>query len=398
MTDLDARAEAFKFARLLGAAPESLRFLERQPAEETRHFRESVSDSLFNTHRHGLSRLARLSRLLPAGITARLTETLLGSRLAARVAGEVAPEAAVNLAQRLSTGFLTDVSLELDPRRAKAVVAGMPPKVVVPVALELVARREFITMGRFVDSLSKDALAAVIGAIKSDETLLRVGVFVENKSRLDAIVRLLPEARLRGTVKAAREHALWPEALTLISHLRDDLKGRLGDLAAEQAPEALEELAQLAQRDGLWRAVLIAVAGMSTDNQRRLVNVPVLQRPEVLAGIISAAQESDLWDKLLPLVALMTHGQREQLLEQAMEQPGDVLEGMLKAATANDLVPTAIEMLAGLPVEMQRRLGRKAAQDHRELYAQARRAADSLGLAGALSEVDLGYREALGSR
>ena len=397
MSDLDARAETAKLARLLGVPAESLAFLENAAAPATRQFRESVSDALYNRNRQNFERLARLSRVLPAGPTAKLTEDVLGATLAGRVAGELSPDAAVKLAERLSPKFLADVCLELDPRRAGPIIRRMPASVVVPVALLLAARKDFITMGRFVDSLAEDVLDAVIVAIKSDEVLLRTGFFVENKSRLDAVMRLLPAARLRGAILAAKEHALWPEALSLILHLKADLKGRLGNLVAEQSEEVLEDLAAAAQRQDLWPAMLEAVAAMTAENQRRVVNMPALQSPEVLTGIIVAANASKMWNTLLPLAPLMAPGQREQLVRIALEQPSALIRDLFGAAAQHDLWPAALGLLSELPEKIQQQLGRRAADGLRDVYAEIRRAAESLGMLASLSAVDVGYRAALGS-
>ena len=397
MSDLDARAEAEKFARVLGVSADVLRFLENVPADATRRFRESVSDALYNRNRHSFERLARLSRVLPAGPTAKLTEDVLGATLAGRVAGELSPDAAVKLAERLSSKFLADVCLELDPRRAGPIIRRMPASVVVPVALLLAARKDFITMGRFVDALAENVLGAVIAAIKSDEVLLRTGFFVENKSRLDAVMRLLPEARLRGAILAAKEHSLWPEALSLILHLNADLRGRLGNLVAEQSEDVLEDLAAAAQRQGLWPAMLDAVAAMTTKNQRRMVNTPALQSPEILTGIIVAANDSKMWSTLLPLAPLMAPGQREQLVRIALEQPSALIRDLFAATAQHDLWPTALGLLSELPEKTQQQLGRRAADGLRDVYAEIRRAAESLGLLASLSAVDVGYRDAAGS-
>src|SRR5205807_1863430 len=128
---------------------------------------------------------------------------------------------------------------------------------------------------------------------KSDEVLLRTGFFVENKSRLDAVMRLLPDARLRGAILAAKEHALWPEALSLIVHLTADFKGRLGNLVAEQSDDVLEDLAAAAQRD-LWPTAIGLLTELPEKIQQQLGTRAADGLRDVYAEIRRAAESLGL--------------------------------------------------------------------------------------------------------
>ena len=78
---------------------------------------------------------------------------LTGGMIDRLAALSLTPERAVDIARRLHTPFLADVCLELDPRHVRELIAAMPVKRIVEVAHELAARREYITMARFVDVL-----------------------------------------------------------------------------------------------------------------------------------------------------------------------------------------------------------------------------------------------------
>lgn len=299
MSNLEARAEAIKLARLLAAAPESLAFVEAQPPAASRAFREALTEALFNQHRPGFQRLAGLSKLLPAAITAKLSEHALGATVSGRVAGEMEPGRAVDIAKHLSTGFLADLTVQLDPKRASAVVAKMPSEIVVKTALELVKREDYITMGRFVDVLSEATLAAVIAAIPSDEALLRSGFFVENKSRLAMLAGLLPESRLVGTLRVAHQQQLWPEALALIAHVGETHQGRYGDLLAAEPVALIESLLATVSAQNLWPELLVPFVQMQPKNQKKLAGL--LAKPEWRREIEQAARASGNWQMLKPL-------------------------------------------------------------------------------------------------
>lgn len=83
---------------------------------------------------------------------------------------------------------------------------------------ELVRRREHVAMGRFVGHLSDASIQAALGAM-DNATLLRVGFVLEDKTRLERLIGLLPNSRMTGIIRAAAEANLWLEALDLLAHL-----------------------------------------------------------------------------------------------------------------------------------------------------------------------------------
>lgn len=361
MASLEARAETIKLARLLGQPPANFGYLQNQPAELTRNFREALSDALFDQHRQGFERLAKLSGLLPIAITAKLASTLLGATMSGRVAGELPPERAVKLAQKLPAEFLTRVCVELDPRRAEPLIQKMPADIVISVAHGLIAGEDYITMARFVGALPQAVLEQTIAAIESDEVLLRVGFFVENKAQLDAVIRLLDDARLHGAIQAATDHDLWPEALSLVAHIGDDLKGKLGNVVAGQDEAVLDGLADVAQQQQLWSAVLVAITSMTPDNQRKVVNLPSVTRREVLEAIIATAHEQAMWRQLVPLIGLMNDKHQHTVAEIALEQEPAMLDGLLTVVRDDDaLQANLLNAFTSLPQDTQTRLGEKA--------------------------------------
>ena len=145
---LRSRAEVIKLARLLRREPEQLEYLELVPPEDIRLLREQVTDMLFEAHDATLRRLAASSKLLPVGLVATLGQHAFGAMLSARIAGLLTLRRAVEIAAKMPPEFLADVAIELDPRRASEVIAGIPADQIEPVTRELVDRGEFVTMGR----------------------------------------------------------------------------------------------------------------------------------------------------------------------------------------------------------------------------------------------------------
>ncbi len=236
---LHGHAEVMKLARLLGREPDELAYLERLAPADLRALRDSVTETLYDANGSALGRLAAASRLLPAGVTATIGHRAFGPLLSARLAGLLDTDKAVDVATKLPPPFLADVAVELDPRRASALIAGIAPALIGQVTAELVARREYVTMGRFVGHLGDEAIAAAV-ATMDDEDLLQVAFVLEDESDLSRLFAKLPKGRSAGVIAAAAHDGLWLEALDLLNHLHKRQRKEMV-LAALALDEAAQE-------------------------------------------------------------------------------------------------------------------------------------------------------------
>lgn len=203
-TGVEVHAEIEKIARLLRTEPERLHYLQEVGAPGLRELREQLTERMFSAGRGTFAKLAAASRIVPASVAATISERAFGPLITARMSTAVEPPAAIAVAKRLSAGFLADVAVEMDPRRAAAVIGGLPAELIANASAELAARGEWVTMGRFVGHLSEEALAATT-ALLSDEELLRVALVTEEPRRLPAIFDSLDDQRRAALVSLARE-------------------------------------------------------------------------------------------------------------------------------------------------------------------------------------------------
>lgn len=335
MSRLDLQAETTRLARLLQVPEDQLGYLLPLGSEALRELRERVNATLFDETRSMFQRVAAASKLLPVAAIAKIGEKVFGPLLCARVAGMLAPERALEVALRLPDLFLADVSVQLDPRSAREVIGHMPADRVAAVAAILLQRRDYVTMGRFVDYLSRETIRSVLGSIRDDAALLHLAFYVENKARLNDIAGLLSTERLRRIVAVAESSNLWAEALALISHIEGDLQRRLGDIAAEHDETVLTRMLGIAQEQDLWDALLPVVGAMSQDKRQRLARLPALAEVPVLAAVIRAADGGGLWDRFLPLVAQMSEPARRAAAQAVEQQEPEVLLRLLQAVQSS---------------------------------------------------------------
>jgi hypothetical protein len=296
---LQARAEILKLARILEREPDQLVYLEQLSLTDLRTLRERITEYLWSAHGSMLGRLAAASRLLPTAVSAAISERAFGPVLSARMAGLVEPARAVDIAGRLSPSFLADVAVELDPRRANAMIAGIAPDQIGLVTRELLAREEYVTMGRFVGHLQDDAIIAAVQEMQEGE-LLRVAFVLEEKARLDRLVELLPEHRLVAIVQAASDEGLWVEALDLLENLGAERRDELVAGAVALDGAALEGLIAAVIEHELWEEVLVIAErdpALQGHLAERLSALPTDQR----RAVARRAGEAGAIERLGPL-------------------------------------------------------------------------------------------------
>ena len=275
MSDLLTRAELTRLARVLGATDASVQFLAARNHLELRQLEDRVSAALFDEHRKALQRIADASRLLPASLVAKMSELVFGPMLSARVSGLMPPDRAIEVAGRLRTKFLADVTIQLDPRSASELLARMPVTIVVEVAALLLQRGEYVTMGRFVDDLPDAAIRAVLERVQDDGALVRIAGYVERRERVMELIEMIPPDRLRRVVAAA---ATGPEevqlsGLVMMSQLSERQQGRVGDIAISLGAETVQALLAAASRAGASDMLRTVLRHVSADSRLALVKI-----------------------------------------------------------------------------------------------------------------------------
>lgn len=302
MSTLDVRVEVERLRRLLDAEPGRLAYLEAVPVADLRRLRDDVSDVLYEADAHRLHRVAAGAKLLPPPLAAAIGQHVFGPLLCARVAGRLDVARAVELAQRVPPAFLAEIAGHMDPRRASEVIGRLPIERVAGAARELAARGDHVAMAAFVEHLSDEAITSVVPLL-GDGDLLRIALCVESRRRLEELLALLGDERVRGMVRAAHEHALWPDALELVSGLGMKRRRQIAEIAASEDDEVLSGLVEAAVEHSLFERLLPIVAAMGEDDLHRFAALPAVQRKPALAGIVqAAAAQEELWPVLIPLV------------------------------------------------------------------------------------------------
>ena len=276
MSDLLTRAELVKLSRVLGTSEAAVAFLAKRNHLELRELEDRISAALFDEHRGALQRLADASRLLPASLVAKMSELVFGPVLSARVAGLMPPDRAIEVASKLKTKFLADVTMQLDPRSASELLARMPTKIIVDVATLLLQRNEYVTMGRFVDDLPDTAIRAVLERLHDDDAaFVRIASYVERRERCIELFEMVPPARLQRIVAVVADGTedLQAAGFAMMSQLSARQQGRVGDCAIALGPDKLQALTAAAGKLGANDVIRSVLGHISAGSKATLAKM-----------------------------------------------------------------------------------------------------------------------------
>lgn len=331
--ELARRAEIGKLATLIGVTPESLAELGGSAsADELHRLRRRINKTMFDEKRERFIRLERVTRLLPAGYLARLAMEAFGPLLSARVVAEMNPLRARNIARNVTAEFVADVAPLIDPEKVEALIPQLPTELIKDAALLLVEREDYVTMGRFGDALSAHQLRAVVSAIDDDAALLRTAFFIEKREQLSRIIHNIDNTRIARIMRRGTEANLLPEALFIIDHVTDELKGRLADIMGEQDEETLDKLVSVAHEELLWGPILRGLSNIHPRYRRKIVNLPKVKNEGLLGDLVRAAYEEGLLAVALPLARVMRPDYKRVVAHAALKQGAEVAEAALEAA------------------------------------------------------------------
>ena len=273
MSDLAVRAQLVRLSRLLNVEPEALDDLAGYDAAALARFRKQISTALFDEHRNLFAKLAQANKLLPLGVTAKMTTAVIGATLAGRVASEMEPKRAVALAEKLPFEFLAETCVAMDPQRAEAVVRAMPTQIVVGVSRALCAKCDYMTAATFVNVLDDDVIQAVMADNDNDADLLQIGFFIEDKARLEVLMAMMDDARIAGTMVTAEREGLWAQALAMMEGTSLATRARIGSIVAQHDDTLLAQLFAAAGAHQQWPLLLAAVPALPEGVQQRYLKL-----------------------------------------------------------------------------------------------------------------------------
>lgn len=286
------RSETLRLARVLGVEPEELDILQDAPVEALAELRTTVQDRLLERSREEFERAVALGDKIPRGLAATLAQRAMGPVLGGRAAALLRAEMAVELAKRLPAEFLADVAVHVDLRHVGPLVGGIPTDTMEATGRVLRDREEWIVLSAFVGFVPDDKLAQLLGVFDG-EALLKGGFVIEDVSRLDPVVALLPDARIDELLDAANTLELWPEAFALCGHLGPEQAARVLVAIERLPPGRVDHLLVVAAEHDLWVEAISVAAHVGEDGGDAMLAAIARLAPEHQQSLAAVLREDD---------------------------------------------------------------------------------------------------------
>lgn len=333
------QSEILRLARVLGVTPEELDFLKDAPVTALAELRATVLDRLLEESRGEFERAVALADKIPRGLAATLAQRAMGPVLGGRAAALLTADMAADLAARLPAEFLADVSCHVDLRHVGPLIGGIPTDAMAAAGRVLREREEWIILAACVGDVPEAKLEILLDEFDA-EALLRAGFVLEDVSRLDAVIALLPRRRLDELFAGAHEHDLWPEAMAVAIHIGPEQGGRIVAAIDDRPDAEIDALLNAAHDHGLWPEA-ITIAGHIDDHARvggigrAIERLPAVRLDELLY----AAHGASLWPHVIRIATpVVRDGLEGSAVLAAIERlPGTHLDALLAAADTDGL-------------------------------------------------------------
>lgn len=180
-------------AHRLNLPTTALAKLDTLPATQLEKLRQQVEHRLSQTGRGTYQKLAGASKILPAGINAKVAERVFGPAMTAGMAGLLEPKSAAKIASKLSPNFIADLVPHLMGNAYIDIMALLPNALIQQVVNILDQRSEALMLATLVDGLPPPTTAQLVQQI-SDSTLQKVLPLCRKPETIANALACLPPA------------------------------------------------------------------------------------------------------------------------------------------------------------------------------------------------------------
>ncbi|MBV6492610.1 MAG: hypothetical protein LDLANPLL_00605 [Turneriella sp.] len=349
MANLDLLTEIEKLAHVLKVPTERLHFLRSLSMEDFQVLNQTISDRLLTDSSNVWSKLAGVAKFMPNFINAQVAKSILGPNITANLTYHIDTKHAVSIAKSLNIDFLAEVAENLVPARAKHLIEAFPMEVLVNLTRVLTREKKYFTMGAFVDYMDVEKIHALSKEIPDTESLLRVGLYTQNKEHVAKLLDGFADEKIIELVETAQRKDLWPAVIGLLAHFSDAQHQRLASLVGRVSVDALLGMVPFALEHGALVYIFAFLKHLNADMYAHMATICAKLDSEALAGLIEAADESNELKTALKIADHLAERDVERLSAMSHRFEDALLKKVILTAHAEGLIPFGLRLLALLP-------------------------------------------------
>jgi hypothetical protein len=307
VADLLTRAQIALLADLLQTDAASLAGLERLGADDIEALRHSISDALFNSLSSVFARVSKLAPLIPNAVVAAVAQRAVPPKVAGRAGGALGlahEDRAVGVLSRMKPAYLSEAAPYVDPRVIPHFAPKLPAHLLIPIAKELLRRRDYLTASRYVEYATEQHIVEFEKAIHDDEDIVQTSVLVARVDVLNRILQVAGPGRLSRMATAASAGS--PEfvlaMLAMLSRIDPELaKPAVAELLGNPDADFISRVVGIAVREDALAELLDLTRLLSDDSLHHFASAQLLQEAsfrQQAEKIADTAERRKSWKRI----------------------------------------------------------------------------------------------------
>jgi len=220
-------AEIAKLLHVLNGKEEDFDFLQRISNEDLHRLFLHIQQAIQMEQAPVWEKLSRVVRFMPAFVNAKVAETAVGANVTANITYHVPVRDAVAIAKHLSIPFMAEVSENLIPEKSQVLINAFPMDLLRKVIDYMLKKQSHYAIAGFVDYLERWKVIELAKQIKDEKDLIRISVFVQNKSMLSGLVPGFSEDKIFRLMMAAHELGEYGELNAVYEYLEGQERERV---------------------------------------------------------------------------------------------------------------------------------------------------------------------------
>lgn len=359
MSDLVTGAQIVLLSRTLHTPVERLAHLERLGSANLHELQERLAGLIFDQHNETFERISKLVPIIPLRISMPLVQRIVPPMMTGRAAGAVGvdhPKKAAETVAMLAPGYVADCAPYMDPRTVGQLAEVAPPEPIVRILNEMLARKDYITAGPFLDAFATPTLVAAFEqGVLDDEGLIYSAAYAYSVAGVSAILRQLlngPRQRVPRMLHTVLigSTGLQLAALSAFTRCATELTASIGDvLLGIGSTELIGNLIATYLRAGAAPELLTFIGRLSPWALGGLAANPIIANDAALAGLVGSLEgriESELWRGLFSLMARVDAGIQRRMVALLAQMNDAMVSALPGIATDAHFWPLLLDLIA----------------------------------------------------
>ena len=249
---IDRPTELRRLAKVMHKSEKELAYLDDLDGTALQRLRQALQASLLDRFADLFERMAAGGKIAPDALSALLCKKVFGPTLTANMSYYTPTDKSVKMSKHFSDDFLTEIAREQIPERAQEQLEKLPVDLMRPVTRNLLAMKDYSSMGGFMDYMPEDKIITLMEEVKDPADHLRVSSFAQRKDRVARIATTLDDETIKRQIEVAYSDADFIMEVGLVASEMDAAnQQRMARLTDEVNPDYREKSREMARQAGL---------------------------------------------------------------------------------------------------------------------------------------------------